>query len=107
MRARFVILLFAAFVVSGCGSVQPMSAEQRAAQVLTSARYAYDNLKKSPDPIMDNFRALLPKAQGIVILPGLLKGGFIVAAEGGNGVLLAKDVNGQWGQPAFYFLASG
>ena len=56
---------------------------------------------------MDDFRALLPRAQGVVVLPGMLKGGFIVAAEGGNGVLLAKDAAGRWSPPAYYFLAAG
>ena len=56
---------------------------------------------------MDEFRALLPKAQGIVILPGVIKGGLILAAEGGSGVLLAKDAAGRWSYPAFYFLAAG
>jgi len=107
MRARFLTFMMLAFVVTGCASVQPMSADQRADQVIRSSQMAFENLRKSPDAVMDDFRALLPKAQGIVILPGLLKGGFIVAAEGGNGVLLAKDASGAWGQPAFYFLASG
>jgi len=107
MRARFVTLTLLAFFVAGCASVQPMSADQRASQVIGSAQVAFENLKTSSDVVMDDFRALLPKAQGIVIFPGLLKGGFIVGAEGGNGVLLAKDASGNWGQPAFYFMASG
>lgn len=107
MRVRFMAVLVVALVMTGCASVQPMTADQRAAHVLSSAKIAFENLSKSPDAIMDEFRALLPKAQGIVIFPGLIKGGFIVGAEGGNGVLLAKGVNGQWGPPAFYFLASG
>jgi len=56
---------------------------------------------------MDHFRALLPKAAGIVVLPGVVKGGFVFAAEGGSGVLLAKDASGRWGYPAFYLMASG
>lgn len=56
---------------------------------------------------MDRFRDLLPKAEGIIILPGVIKGGFVFAAEGGSGVLLAKDPAGRWSDPAFYFLAAG
>lgn len=107
MRSRFVTFVLLAFVVTGCASVQPMTAEQRATQVIRSAQIAFQNLKSSPDAVMDDFRNLLPKAQGMVILPGLIKGGFIVGAEAGNGVLLAKNAAGDWGQPAFYFLASG
>lgn len=107
MRARFVTLALLALFVTGCASVQPMTAEQRSIQVIRSAQTAFENLKNSQDVVMNDFRALLPKAEGVVILPGLLKGGLIVGAEGGNGVLLAKDASGNWGQPAFYFLASG
>lgn len=107
MRARFLMIVLVASFVSGCASVQSMSADQRATQVLGAAQMAFENMHKAPDTVMDDFRTLFPKAQGVVIFPGLLKGGFVVAAEGGNGVLLAKDAAGQWGQPAFYFLAAG
>jgi len=104
MKILLPIILIAVGL-SGCASVQPMTSDQRAGQVIGSAKIAFNNLKKSPDKIMDSFRALLPKAQGIVVFPGLLKGGFILAAEGGNGVMLAKNAAGEWGEPAFYFLA--
>ena len=34
-------------------------------------------------------------------------GASLQRAEGGNGIMLAKDANGNWGYPAFYTLASG
>lgn len=52
-------------------------------------------------------RDFFPDAKGIVILPGVLKGGFVVAAEGGSGVLLARNASGAWGYPAFYTMAAG
>ena len=107
MRARFLILAVMALTVTGCAAFKPVSDEQRALQILMASKTVFETLKASDSQPMDEFRALLPKAQGVVILPGLLKGGFIVAAEGGNGVLLAKDASGRWGQPAFYFLAAG
>ena len=107
MRARVFILAVLAVAMTGCAAIKPVSDEQRALQILNASKTVFETLKASDSKPMDEFRALLPKAQGIVILPGLLKGGFIVAAEGGNGVLLAKDASGRWGQPAFYFLAAG
>lgn len=107
MRARFAILAVLALAVTGCAALKPVSDEQRALQILTASKTVFETLKASDSKPMDEFRALLPRAQGVIIFPGLLKGGFIVAAEGGNGVLLAKDASGRWGQPAFYFLAAG
>lgn len=100
-------LPFAALSVAGCAQIQPTPDAEKAAEVVASAQNTLVKMKSSHDKPMDEFRALLPKAEGVVILPGVIKGGFIVGAEGGNGVLLAKDASGQWSSPAFYFLAAG
>jgi SH3 domain-containing YSC84-like protein 1 len=50
-------------------------------------------------------RTLLRQARAVLIVPTLVKGGFIFGAEGGDGVMLAH--NGvRWSEPAFYTLAS-
>ncbi len=49
----------------------------------------------------------LGRAKGVLIVPGLLKAGFIFGAEFGNGVLLARDDTGKWSYPAFYTLGAG
>jgi lipid-binding SYLF domain-containing protein len=54
---------------------------------------------------MGVFRDLLPKAEGVLIVPSLLKGAFIIGASGGSGVLVTRDPNsGRWSEPAFYTL---
>ncbi|SCA56394.1 conserved exported hypothetical protein [Candidatus Terasakiella magnetica] len=47
------------------------------------------------------------KAVGVVIVPRLLKGGFIIGGEYGNAVLLAKKQDGTWSYPAFYTMGGG
>jgi lipid-binding SYLF domain-containing protein len=48
---------------------------------------------------------MLHRARAVLIVPRLVKGGFIFGAEGGDGVLLKR--NGRsWSSPAFYSLAS-
>ena len=39
--------------------------------------------------------------------PAVYKAGFFVGAEGGNGLVIARDTHGNWGYPAFYTLAGG
>jgi lipid-binding SYLF domain-containing protein len=47
----------------------------------------------------------LKQAKGLLIVPQLVKGGFIVGGSGGSGVLLARDAEtGEWTHPAFYTL---
>lgn len=100
------ILLAVTLPLAAC-AIKPMTDEERARQIITSAELTYEKFLASQDRPMERFRQLLPRAEGIVILPGVVKGGFIVGAEGGNGVLLAKDASGAWGQPAFYLMAAG
>ncbi len=104
--AMVLVVLALSVALSACAT-RPMTDEARAHQLVQAAQLAVQKFKASNDHPMDEFRALLSKAQGIIILPGVIKGGFILAAEGGSGVMLAKDGAGQWGSPAFYVLAAG
>ena len=60
------------------------------------------------DDNMGALRALMPKAEGVLIAPELLKGAFVFGASGGNAVLLVRDkASGTWSEPAFYTIAGG
>lgn len=75
-------------------------------QLVQEAQFTLRNLLC--DDAMGGLRALLPKAEGVLIVPDLLKGAFFVGASGGNGVLLVRDrQSGTWSQPAFYTVAGG
>ncbi len=54
-----------------------------------------------------NIRELLHRARAILIVPSLVKGGFILGGQGGTGVLLVRDAKNTWSSPAFYGLAGG
>jgi lipid-binding SYLF domain-containing protein len=45
--------------------------------------------------------ALLADAQGVAIIPHVIKAGFVVGGRGGHGVVLVRDKNGIWGEPTF------
>jgi len=44
----------------------------------------------------------LHHARAVLIVPRLLKGGFIFGGEGGEGVLMVQARNGTWSNPAFF-----
>ncbi|WP_205620655.1 lipid-binding SYLF domain-containing protein [Nisaea denitrificans] len=49
----------------------------------------------------------LKRSKGVLIIPQLVKAGFVVGGEYGEGVLLARTGAGDWSDPAFYSLAAG
>lgn len=51
--------------------------------------------------------SLLREAQGLAIVPGMVKGGFIVGLEHGNGVLVTRDEVGRWRAPVFITVIGG
>ena len=52
-------------------------------------------------------RALLSDAKGIAIVPGMLKGGFVIGVRHGNGVVVLRDENGNWRAPSFISITGG
>ena len=49
----------------------------------------------------------IKNAKGILVIPSLIKGGLILGAEGGTGVLMVRGSDGSWSNPAFYTLVAG
>jgi lipid-binding SYLF domain-containing protein len=54
------------------------------------------------DPNMTWLQSNLPNAKGVLIVPKVVKAGFIFGGSGGRGVLLVRDETGKWNGPAFY-----
>ena len=72
-------------------------------ELLDHANRTVDHLKT--DPAFSVAADMMHRAKAVLIVPRLVKGGFIFGAEGGDGVLLKR--NGRsWSSPAFYSLAS-
>lgn len=59
------------------------------------------------DPDMKWFRDNMKNAKGVLVVPQLIKGGFIFGGSGGSGVLLVKGEGNIWSDPAFYTMGSG
>jgi len=69
---------------------------QRARTTLEEARH---------DPQFGTSADLFKRARAVMVVPQLVKGGFFVGGEGGNGVLFERAGTG-WGNPLFYTLGS-
>ena len=93
-----VIILFPANLLADSEAVDQQG-------LVDSSRILFESFMA--DPNMEWFRENLSQAKGLLIVPSLLKGGFILGGSGGSGVLLARDrQSGEWSQPVFYTIGS-
>jgi SH3 domain-containing YSC84-like protein 1 len=51
--------------------------------------------------------SLLADAQGVAIIPGMVKGGFVVGVRHGKGVIVARNPSGEWIAPVFITVNGG
>jgi lipid-binding SYLF domain-containing protein len=58
-------------------------------------------------PEQDIPPALLRNAEGIAVIPSLIKAGFVVGGSYGKGVMTVRDAYGRWSPPMFIKLAAG
>ena len=59
------------------------------------------------DPEMAQLPNYVKRSKAVLIFPQVFKGGFILGAEGGGGVMLARGSDNTWSAPAFYVLVAG
>lgn len=60
------------------------------------------------DQNLQRMRVYMQNAYATLIIPDLLKAGFVLGAEYGIGILLARDVtSGEWSDPAFFEVIGG
>jgi len=75
--------------------------------LVDKARVTFENFMVDKQNFGEWFRKNLHEAKGLLIVPTLLKGGYILGGSGGTGVLVVKDAKtGLWSQPAFYRMGS-
>ncbi len=50
---------------------------------------------------------LLSKAEGLAVIPGVVKAAYVVGGEYGKGIIMVRNADGGWSDPAFLKLAGG
>ncbi len=103
MVSRFFAIVGVVIVIGFSGAkAEEVSKTQ---QLVDLAKFAVSNVLSEPN--FSSALKIMKDAQGLLIVPRMLKAGFVVGGEGGNGVLLVKGPNGDWSNPAFYTVAAG
>jgi len=105
-RTKFVTT--AAIAVGSILAIAPAFAQTnmtgeagRAQQLVGDATTTVQQIKSDP-----HFDDLLKQAKGVVIMPNLVKGAFVVGGEGAQAVLLKHHSDGSWSNPAFLTIGS-
>lgn len=99
MRSAALVLLF------GLIAATPASAQKPPDIVVGQAIQAMSEVTRNPKTGMP--RLVMRKAEGIAIIPNMLKAGFVIGARFGRGVLLVRQADGQWSNPVFIHMVGG
>lgn len=90
--------LWLASLFAGLIAVQPARADDPP-KLVDRARLVVEEMRR--DGSIDA-TDLLRRAKAVMIVPELSRGGIVIGAQGGGGLLLVKQPNGGWSAPAFY-----
>jgi SH3 domain-containing YSC84-like protein 1 len=100
-RTKYLVCVFLVLAIPD-GAIRAQSAEENTVEA------ASDVLRDiMAIPVKAIPEALLAEAEGVAIIPGMLKGGFVVGVKYGKGVLLTRNAAGAWTAPVFITVTGG
>ena len=98
---RIYVFISMTFVAGSCAEFRDDPATV-SRDVVARAKATVDRFRTLP--ALAGYWRFVEDARGVVVLPRVVKAGFLGAAEGGNGVMLGRGADGAWSAPAFYTL---
>lgn len=103
-RYSFTTLLITIFLTS-TAATRFAHGQQMEAATVQAATSALSEAMTTPGSKIP--QAMLSDAYGVAIIPNVIKGGFVVGARFGRGLLFIRDTNGIWHAPVFITLTGG
>lgn len=101
MLKRLTMLVTALGILAALAA--PAGAATETEELVTKAQLSVENMKKD-EQIGKFVRKFLKNAKGVLVVPSMIKGAFMIGGEGGSGTLLVRSAEGGWSYPAFYTL---
>src|SRR6202521_4666119 len=100
---RGMLVLAMVFLIAAAARIAAQSDE---AQRIQESMAVFSEIMAAPDKAIPN--SVLGKAEGIAIFPGTIKGGFVIGAQHGRGVLSAREQGPRaWSATAFMSINGG
>ena len=107
MRDAFRLILLLAIVMHGVGCVSGAPADVKGQALVAQSTATVELFKSRQKDSTYLFNAALKDARGIMIFPDVFEAAVGAGGQGGSGVMVTRDANGNWGYPAFYRLSGG
>jgi lipid-binding SYLF domain-containing protein len=105
MRLKSFFVVALALTVAATLS-RTVAADSDEADRVKESATVLNEIMGAPDQAIPE--SVLDKAVGIAVFPGTVRGGFIVGAERGRGILSARDAKSKtWSAPAFLTITGG
>ncbi len=104
MRIRALVLVPVVTLFAMLSAAPASAAGEETARVAAAAD-VMNQIMQIPEKAIPP--ALLSGAQGLAIVPGVIKLGFVVGGQYGRGVLVVREKDGSWSEPVFVTLTSG
>jgi SH3 domain-containing YSC84-like protein 1 len=103
MSKRILVLALACMTAVGTLTLYAQAEE---AERVKKAAQAFSEIMSGPEKGIPN--TILEKAEGIAVIPGMLKGGLGIGGHHGKGILSVRNrEGGSWSNPAFLTLTGG
>jgi lipid-binding SYLF domain-containing protein len=101
MTARRIVFTVALFLAANTAALAGNREEARMLQ----ATQVLQDTQAMPDQAIPDW--LLRRAQGIAVIPNVVKVALIAGGRGAKGVLTVRDSQGRWSNPVFMTLGGG
>ena len=103
MKKKGFIRWFSLLICVGLFATQAKSQDKQEDKITASTQVLQDfgNMKESIP------QDLLKITEGIIIVPRLINGGFVLAAKRGKGIAMVKMEDGTWSNPVFVTITGG
>jgi lipid-binding SYLF domain-containing protein len=105
MRYLFVWALTLGLCLSASAAVAQSFAQSDADATVRQSEQVLAEIMAMPGKAIPEY--LLSEAQGVVIVPNVIKIGFIAGVRRGHGVVMVRDAEGEWSLPQFVTLTGG
>jgi lipid-binding SYLF domain-containing protein len=102
LRREIVFVVYVLCALSSAGA----AAQSAVAERVRNATIVLDEIMAAPDQAIP--QAVLDKAEAIAVFPSTIKGGFVLAAQRGKGIISVRDRDSNtWSLPAFLTMTGG